>query len=787
MQPSDFAAPINAFAEGTRFAFLEGARTLHHGTHPVTKHRVAAGGLVQRTGDPIDVVAVKTFSPAQEWEFKVEVQNLKKMGRVASPHANIQYCFSAIQIGAVGHLIFQAAECNLSQILHWREDQFANAFGNRIKQHLRPSYLLWEARDIRDALQWLHSGFSARNSLDRYRCYHLDFKPDNILVFAPGHSDQEDDIWIWKIADFGRSVIENTSGDWASPAPNGSSAVGRSARRLRTGVYQAPEVESHEHDIGTAADIWSFGCVLLEILVFAHGGPDAVKELEKARNNVRNKPHFYDASFQFREDVKEWLDNLRLHDEGLQELWSQVRGILRRDPRDRPGTQELEQSLYITWSKVKTGQNELIFPPRPETPSTLGPFIPESNPGPIAIHIKEYPQEIEQSAHELLQKRPSDCRVSTTGDCAIFQVNSKQSSTAYRAIPKWTESSDKESCCSLAEEDGLRDYKVKHIAAEGIFCVALICHVKDWTKMRLLLHDRSSLNCDDGSPPVDLSISTRGDCIVHFEDKLRVFHQNLSQEALLFPGKLKKAFFSRNGKWIYIWSRSRLPHGSAVDRWTVFEVVSDGSRLAMHCRAPFVPSRVAGTSRDLLVPLGDFSDEGILRPLFLTIDRHGNARVLVVEGQRLFSIRVLDEFHGYVGGAATPNGRSILLIHQSQRSRTPSLHVFDLDPAQIQSSERSRDLIMNYYEPQGSYLDGYLIDAGFSLCSEDSGVYAHFAVQRGNDVFLKRVCIGERSSALASSAFILRLVEAFLSIPFSFGGFLPHATISLPLQPSMVS
>ncbi|KAH7061608.1 kinase-like domain-containing protein [Macrophomina phaseolina] len=588
MQPSDFAAPINAFAEGTRFAFLEGARTLHHGTHPVTKHRVAAGGLVQRTGDPIDVVAVKTFSPAQEWEFKVEVQNLKKMGRVASPHANIQYCFSAIQIGAVAHLIFQAAECNLSQILHWRGDQFANAFGNRIKQHLRPSYLLWEARDIRDALQWLHSGFSARNSLDRYRCYHLDFKPDNILVFAPGHSDQEDDIWIWKIADFGRSVIENTSGDWASPAPNGSSAVGRSARRLRTGVYQAPEVESHEHDIGTAADIWSFGCVLLEILVFAHRGPDAVKELEKARNNVRNKPHFYDASFQFREDVKEWLDNLRLHDEGLQELWSQVRGILRRDPRDRPGTQELEQSLYITWSKVKTGQNELIFPPRPETPSTLGPFIPESNPGPIAIHIKEYPQEIEQSAHELLQKRPSDCRVSTTGDCAIFQVNSKQSSTAYRAIPKWTESSDKESCCSLAEEDGLRDYKVKHIAAEGIFCVALICHVKDWTKMRLLLYDRSSLNCDDGSPPVDLSISTRGDCIVHFEDKLRVFHQNLSQEALLFPGKLKKAFFSRNGKWIYIWSRSRLPHGSAVDRWTVFEVASDGSRLAMHCRAPFV-------------------------------------------------------------------------------------------------------------------------------------------------------------------------------------------------------
>lgn len=742
MQPSDFDAPLNPFEEGTRLPFLEGARTLHHGTHRVTKHRVAAGALVQRTGDPIDIVAVKTFSPAQEWEFKVEVQNLKKMGRVASAHANIQYCFSAIQIGGTGHLIFQAAECNLSQILHWQEDQFPKNFCNKIKQYLRPSYLLWEARDLRDALQWLHSGFSARNSLDRYKCYHLDFKPDNVLVFAPSHLDQPDDIWIWKIADFGRSVIENTSGDWASPTPNGSSGVARSGRRLRTGIYQAPEIESHEYEIGTAADIWSFGCVLLEILAFAHGGPGAVKELEEVRNNASNKPTFYDATFQFSEVVEEWFNSLSLHDEGLQELWNQVCGILRRDPHDRPNIQELEKSLYVAWSKVKIGQNELIFPPLSETPSTLNPSVPDPIPGRVPIRIKEYIQEIEQPARELLQQAPSECRVSTTGDCAIFQTTSKHISTAFRIIPKWTESLDKESCCSLMEE-GLRDYKVKHIAAEGGFCGALICHVKDWTRMQLLRYDRGPLNCDDGSPPVDLSISARGDYIVHFEDKLRLFHQDSSQEAVRFPGKLKRACFSRNGKWIYIWSRSRTRHGNAVDHWKVLEVLPGDFRLNMDCRAPFVPSRVAGTSRDLLVSLGEISDEEIVRPLFLTIDQHGNARVLVVEGQGLFSIPVQDEFRGYIGGAATPNGRSILLIHQSQRSRTPSLHIFDLDPAKLQSPEHSRHLVLDYYELQGSYLEDYLMETGFSLCSEDSVIYAHFAAQKGNDIVLKRVCIGE--------------------------------------------
>ncbi|KAL1636888.1 hypothetical protein SLS56_000982 [Neofusicoccum ribis] len=363
LQSSDFDAPIHPFAEGTRLPFLEGGTTLHHGTHNVAKHRIAAGALVQRTGGPVDMVAVKTFSPAQEWEFKIEMQNLKKMRRAAAAHANIQYCFSAIQIGGTGHLIFQAAECNLSQILHWQEDQFPKNFCDKIKQHLRPSYLLWEARDLTDALQWLHSGFSVRNSLDRYKCYHLDFKPDNILVFAPSLSYLADDIWIWKIADFGRSVIDNMSGDWASPAPNGSSGVARSGRRLRTGVYQAPEIESRQFETGTAADI----C---------------------------NKPYFYDATFQFREDVREWFESLRLCDEGLQELWNQVCGILQRDPHNRPDAQELGHSLDVPWSKVKKGQNDLMFPPLSETSSTLNPPIPS----PLPIRMKESPQEIEQSS-----------------------------------------------------------------------------------------------------------------------------------------------------------------------------------------------------------------------------------------------------------------------------------------------------------------------------------------------------------------------------------------------------
>lgn len=139
----------------------------------------------------------------------------------------------------------------------------------------------------------------------------------------------------------------------------------------------------------------------------------------------------------------------------------------------------------------------------------------------------------------------------------------------------------------------------------------------------------------------------------------------------------------------------------------------------------------------------DPSDESSIRPLFLTIDKHGNANVLISDGHDFYVHSIRGEFSGYIGGAATEDGRSILLIHQSQANTTLNLHVVDLDPEKLRKTDRSQQLILNYDKYEAPYLKDYVIDTGVSITSEESGVYAHLAVKKKNDIVLKRVLLGE--------------------------------------------
>lgn len=154
-----------------------------------------------------------------------------------------------------------------------------------------------------------------------------------------------------------------------------------------------------------------------------------------------------------------------------------------------------------------------------------------------------------------------------------------------------------------------------------------------------------------------------------------------------------------------------------------------------------MPSLTA-RSRDLLIALKDPSDESSIRPLFLTIDKHANANVLISDGNGFYVHSIQGEFSGYNGGAATEDGRSILLVHQSQGNRTPDLHLVDLDPEKLRTTEREQPLVLRYDELQAPYLKDYVVDTGFSIASEESEIYAHFAVKRKNDIVLKRVHVG---------------------------------------------
>lgn len=80
-------------------------------------------------------------------------------------------------------------------------------------------------------------------------CIHFDLKPDNILIEEEGN---------WVITDFGQAVITYAKID----------KTPRIANRQGTDAYAPPEIENIDMENGRRYDVWSLGCIFLEVAAF---------------------------------------------------------------------------------------------------------------------------------------------------------------------------------------------------------------------------------------------------------------------------------------------------------------------------------------------------------------------------------------------------------------------------------------------------------------------------------------------------------------------------------------
>ena len=180
----------------------------------------------------------------------LEAKPLKDLSQLQ--HQNLVVPVASWQQNATLSILFQQATSNLETFL---------------KDIPQPSHnkneVLWffeQMRGLADALRLIHnvgpSGLAPATPedgrRDHFAGYHHDIKPANILVFndSSGRHDP-----IFKIADFGMSRVAQK---FAHDDRHKYSQYGT----LR---YRPPE--EHEQSSGqVSADIWSFGCVLAEIL-----------------------------------------------------------------------------------------------------------------------------------------------------------------------------------------------------------------------------------------------------------------------------------------------------------------------------------------------------------------------------------------------------------------------------------------------------------------------------------------------------------------------------------------
>jgi serine/threonine protein kinase len=184
------------------------------------------------------------------------------------------------------HIVYELAAYNLDTFLttlpeNLRVKRNETAPPERTgSKNMWPGDLILESRNLADALDYLHNRLYNTSGIS---LSHNDIKPENILVFYPDSTDIPDryPVGKWKIADFGISHVKNKHLHLKNPPSSTANgklmveetvSVSKTTPKRYPGRYTAPELEQQripQKTDGRKADIWSFGCVLSEIIAYA--------------------------------------------------------------------------------------------------------------------------------------------------------------------------------------------------------------------------------------------------------------------------------------------------------------------------------------------------------------------------------------------------------------------------------------------------------------------------------------------------------------------------------------
>ncbi|KAK7928900.1 HET-domain-containing protein [Apiospora marii] len=184
--------------------------------------------------------------------FDREANNLQKIQSYRSPH--LIKPIAAYKHGTERCLMFPWADGG-NLWTYWVTHDSPNPNGDEVEV----IWLISQFVGLCSALEELHTN-------ETEHCVHGDLKPENILMFS-----REESTPILQIADMGLSAFHQE----ANTNMRVASGVGSGTSR-----YKPPE---HDPDSprSRSYDVWSMGCILLELLVWFTSGKGALQEFKK--------------------------------------------------------------------------------------------------------------------------------------------------------------------------------------------------------------------------------------------------------------------------------------------------------------------------------------------------------------------------------------------------------------------------------------------------------------------------------------------------------------------------
>jgi hypothetical protein len=235
-------------------------------------------------------------------------------------HEHLARTYSAFRWDRTGctYLITERANDNLNSFME-------NNPREPWPDHVDGNWLLSQLRGLASALDAVHTGVPGKSVV------HHDIRPTNILVFT----DEESGISTLKITNWSHAttMLHDSS---TGPVSHNSPTTSRSS-------YHAPEYYSDEPS--AAHDIWSLGCIFLELLIWHTKGWEYLEEWRRGRENAHDDSFYVDGGGSQLAGIVdaelEWL-----HSNGFPGQSAIIRQMLSFNKEARPSASQVERGIW---------------------------------------------------------------------------------------------------------------------------------------------------------------------------------------------------------------------------------------------------------------------------------------------------------------------------------------------------------------------------------------------------------------------------------------------------------